>query len=215
MRVALISANVGCTTADSRDFSMIKDADIFILNETNYPTRIKALHPRLQGKIPKMLGYQMYPGYDYYIWIDAGFYLEEGAIQNFVDSCGNYDMCLFKHPYRTYVKEEFEFMLEYTNNNDYLSTRYKNEFFEEQQNMYYALEEYPNQTVYACGAFIYNKSIIYKQTFNLLEQWFYHNCRYSVQDQLSLPYLILKNKGIYNIGILEGNILDKNKYVHF
>jgi glycosyltransferase involved in cell wall biosynthesis len=56
-------------------------------------------------------------------------------------------------------------------------------------------------------------SLIFKQEFNLLQQWFYHNCRYSVQDQLSLPYLLLKNKEIYKIGLLEKKITKINKYV--
>ena len=33
--------------------------------------RINAMHPRLRAKMPKMLQWSDFPGYDYYIWVDS------------------------------------------------------------------------------------------------------------------------------------------------
>ena len=36
-------------------------------------SRIKAMAPRLRGKISKMIVWEDHPGYDYYIWADSRF----------------------------------------------------------------------------------------------------------------------------------------------
>jgi hypothetical protein len=188
--------------------------DFFKYDDNNYPTRMNALHSRLQAKIPKMLMHELHPGYDYYIWLDGNFSLvDSSAISNFINSCTNKDACFFAHPYRATVGEEFGFMLDHTNSNPYLIKRYLFEFFDDQYKEYCKAPGYLTEPLWACGSFIYSKSLLEKQDFNIMQQWFYHNCRYSVQDQLSLPYLMLLNKDVYNFGTLVGNLLGDNKYV--
>jgi hypothetical protein len=184
------------------------------LSDKNFVHRNKIFHPRLQAKIPKILGYELYPDFDYYFWLDGNFSLaSENSVMHFVKDCENLDACFFLHPQRTTVKEEFDFMFNNLQNNTHIQGKYQNECIKEQYEEYQKLKDFDNQPLYACGAFVYNKSLIFKQEFNLLQQWFYHNCRYSVQDQLSLPYLLLKNKEIYKIGLLEKKITKINKYV--
>jgi hypothetical protein len=45
-----------------------------------------------------------------------------------------------------------------------------------------------------CGTFIYSKSIIENKEYNLMKEWFYQNCLWAVQDQVSFPYLLHKFK---------------------
>jgi len=220
VRIAVISANLGGIDDGvkiihpEQTLAEGYEIEFFHLTDANYPLRHKALHPRLQAKIPKMLGYELYPGFDYYIWLDGNFSLvDQNSVMEFVRSCQGLDACFFAHPYRKTVKDEFEFMLSKLNNDQYLQDRYHNEYIEEQQQMYSKLEGFDNHSLYAFGSFIYNKNLIEKQEFNIFQQWFYHNSRYSVQDQLSFPYLLLKNKDIYNIGLLTGRITKINKYV--
>ena len=39
---------------------------------------------------------------------------------------------------------------------------------------------------------MYNPRIVENKEHNVLKEWFYQNCLYSVQDQLSLPYVLQK-----------------------
>lgn len=163
-----------------------------------------------------MLGYELFPDFDYYIWLDGNFSLfDENSILKFIESCHGYDACFFDHPNRKTIKEEFDFTLSNLENSAYLKSRYKNEYIKEQQILYSYTDRFWEQPVYALGVFVYNKSLINKQEFNIFQQWYYQNCRYSVQDQLSFSYLLLKNKGIYKIGQLHGNITKVNQYVMY
>lgn len=220
LRVAVVSANLGGMD-DAQAFTHPKqkmigaEIDIINLTDANFPTR-KSLHPRLQAKIPKMLAYELYPGYDYYVWLDGNFSLKnENSVKHFVENCKGFDACFFDHPERKFVGEEFDYMMNNMPHLEYLISRYGNDFFEEQKNLYYSNHQYSNANLHALGSFIYSKSIIEKQEFNIFQQWFYHCSRYSVQDQLSLPYLMLKNIDFYNFGKLEGCLTGENKYVTY
>ena len=220
-RIAVISANLGGidndinTNTPKQKIEEGYELEFFLLTDTNFPPRHRSLHPRLQAKIPKMLGYELYPGFDYYIWHDGNFSLNnEYSVMEFVKRCEGYDICFLPHPSRTTVGEEFEFMFKRLNNNRYLLERYQNEYLQEQRQLYSKLEGFSDQPVFALGSFIYSKDMTTKQDFNIFQQWFYHNCRYSVQDQLSLPYLLLKNKSVYTFNMLEGT-LSNNKYVTY
>ena len=45
-----------------------------------------------------------------------------------------------------------------------------------------------------------------------MKEWFYHNCLWSVQDQLSLPYLLQKFKTNYKL--FKGNVYN-NEYTKY
>lgn len=158
--------------------------------------RTKAMSPRLRGKIPKMLVWEDHPGYDYYIWMDSAFsLLKSNAIERMVDYCIGWDACFFSHPARTSVKQELDFVVELMrNDNQYLIERYSGEKMTEQVDFYMKDPTWRDDVLLACGIFIYSKSIVENKEYNLMKEWFYQNCLWSVQDQLSLPYLLHKFK---------------------
>jgi hypothetical protein len=174
--------------------------------------RIKAMSPRLRGKIPKMIVWEDHPGYDYYIWMDSSFsLLKTNAIEKMVDYCIGWDACFFKHPARTSVKQELDFVVELMkNDNQYLIERYSGEKMTEQVDFYLKDATWQDNLLLACGIFIYSKSIIENKEYNLMKEWFYQNCLWSVQDQLSLPYLLHKFKT--NFRLLEGSVYS-NYYI--
>jgi hypothetical protein len=181
------------------------------LTSTTETDRINAMHPRLRAKIPKMIVWEDHPGYDYYIWLDSRFsILDESAVERLVDECINKDVCFFKHCGRTSVKQEVDFVLELMKNgNKYLLDRYKGERMKEQVDYYYEDSTWKDTILFECGIFIYSKKIVENKMYNVMKEWFYHNCLWSVQDQLSLPYLV--HKFNINYGVLPGNVYD-NKY---
>ena len=173
--------------------------------------RIKSMSPRLRGKISKMIIWEDHPGYDYYIWADSLFsIINENAIEKLVDECLNVDACFFKHTARNSVKEESDFVLQgMAEGNQYLLNRYNGERIKEQTEHYSKDITWNDNCLFECGIFIYSKSIIENKEYNLMKEWFYQNCLWSVEDQLSLPYLI--HKFNINYKILPGNVYE-NEY---
>lgn len=179
--------------------------------------RVKAMHPRLRAKMPKMIVWEDKPGYDYYVWADSRFsILDELAIERLVDECIGVDACFFNHAAsgghaaRSSVKQELDFVLELMKyNNQYLLDRYQGERMKEQVDHYSQDPNWKDDTLFECGIFIYSKKIIEDKNHNLMKEWFYHNCLWSIQDQLSLPYLIYKFN--INYKTLPGTVYD-NKY---
>jgi hypothetical protein len=206
MKIAVITANIGGSSNNTICKQTVK-CDIYKLDNSNFHSRKNAMHPRLVGKIPKMLGWELYPDYDYYIWIDNSFSIrKETSIEWLINQLGNTEIALFKHPNRSSIKEEFDFMhYQMVRGDQYLIQRYSGEPMEEQISKYYQNESFIDNKLFACGCFVYSQKLV-ESSQNLMKDWFYHNCIWSVQDQLSLPYLLQKYKTNYNT--IEKNIFE-------
>jgi hypothetical protein len=163
--------------------------------EDSLPLRVNALHPRLQAKIPKMLSHEMDPGYDYYLWLDSSIFIAHpDAILWMLGELGDNEIALFRHPHRGSVRAELDFCLEQVNgHNAYLRSRYLNEPMREQVASYLASGAYVDDRLFACGIFLYSKSLLGHRP-DFLPGWYYECARWSVQDQLSLPWLLQKHQ---------------------
>ncbi len=179
------------------------------LTDKNFPNRTNALNPRLQSKMPRMLAFDMYPNYDYYFWTDSNITLNRpDTINTFYNLCKPHDMVLFSHPHRKFLHEEFRFMFE--NSNIPFLEKYKNEFIKEQYQAYKnQLKNFHTVPLYASGCFMYKNN---ETTRVLMKEWYYQNCRYSIQCQLSLPYVIELYKP--SVMSLSDNILE-NEYLKY
>lgn len=215
MKIKLISCNYG----DHRKVILnnpieIEKLGVDVVNydESNTQSRDKSLHPRLKGKIPKMLEWENGEDYDYYIWVDSKFTLNEGAITKLMGYIDGYDLCLFPHPHRSTVTEELGFMKQLMKNGDpYLHERYAGEDMELQLSRYFK-SGFLDDKLFACGCFVYSKRLVENKDFNVMKDWFYHNSLYSIQDQLSLPYLLQKHKINYNI--YDFDLLSNHLLIH-
>ena len=52
------------------------------VKSVNQADRLNAMHPRLRAKMPKMLQWAEFPGYDYYIWVDSKLRMDNPASVN-------------------------------------------------------------------------------------------------------------------------------------
>lgn len=183
--------------------SSIIEHNIVYLNDSNYPPRINALHPRLQSKIPKMLAFELFPDYDYYLWTDSNITLKTSeTIETIYNKCSSKDIVLFKHHVRNFVHEEFTFMFDNIHI-PYLE-KYINEPFQEQLEVYKkTCSDFQNLPLYEMGCFMYKNNERMRKT---MKEWFYHNARYSIQDQLSIPYVLDMFRP--HVGILGKNIIN-------
>jgi len=182
--------------------------DVFQYNDSNFPPRINALSPRLQAKIPRMFGYELHPGYDCYIWMDGSINIKSpNTIKYLIDGLDANEMFLFKHPKRTSIAEECRHVTyQISTGNEYLKKRYGNEPLQEEIDLYLSDQSFVDNQLFAAGCFVYRKEMDKKRFFR---DWFYHNCRYSILDQLSLPYLIHKHAIRYYCSDLD---IRKNPY---
>jgi hypothetical protein len=155
---------------------------------------IEGLTPRFQYRIPKMFGWQMFPGFTHYIWLDGSVSLmREDSVEWFLDALGDADMALFKHPYRKTIQEEVDHIETYLNRRagtkrgqDYLINRYENGLHKEQWADIQLDADYIDDKLYASTAFIYKDSEAVRDFFRL---WWLHQSRYWTVDQIALPYV--------------------------
>ncbi|WP_442587836.1 glycosyltransferase domain-containing protein [Pedobacter sp. AW31-3R] len=179
-----------------KDYSI----DTAFYNNFNTKSRENSLHTRLKGKIPKMMEWLSFPDYDYYIWVDSRFTLREGfleAIFRFENE--DADLFLFNHPDRSTIRDELEFMNLHMNDVNsplyfYLNIRYHGELINEQVELYLQDTSFYDHQLFSMGCFMYSKRIVTNSDYNLMSDWYLHNSLYSIQDQLSFPYLLHKHQ---------------------
>ncbi len=217
MKIKLISASYGGHSElkiNNHEELQKYNVDVVLYNDSNTPSRNLSLHSRLKGKIPKMLEWDLNEDYDYYIWVDSKFTLNDGIIEQLINGVQGYDLCLFNHPNRSSVKSELDFMNDLMARGDnYLISRYQGEDMDKQVSLYSQDSNFIDDKLFACGCFVYTKELVKNKEHNLLKEWFYHNTVYSIQDQLSLPYLLTKfktNYNTYNFNLLNCSYLKHN-----
>lgn len=188
------------------------DITISAYTNSNTLSRANSLHPRTKGKIPKMLEW-MNVDADYYVWIDEPFKIKSNNFgDEMLDNLGDNDICLYNHVARNTIYGEMRFVVDnMKDGNTYLLERYKGEPMEEQVNSYLSDINFTDNTLFNCGFFVYRKELIKNRDYNLMTDWFFHNCYWSIEDQLSLPYLFYKHNIKYSI-FKDGNVYN-NKYI--
>lgn len=151
--------------------------------------------PRLQAKIPKMFAWQLYPGYDYYVWLDGNLFLSHhNSLEYLLGAVEDHDIVVLKHPRRDTVYWEYRYNWRGLNNNapsNYLRKRYTNELLVEQHEALGGRHNKPSPTedipLYNGGVFIYRNIA---KVHELFKEWWYHVSRYLIMDQLSFAYLL-------------------------
>jgi len=193
------------------------EIELISYHDNNTKSRSNSLHPRTKGKIPKMLEWLDFDA-DYYIWMDAPMNFITNDIGNLVEkSIEDFDICLFKHPLNSSIKKElYSVENEIGNGNQYHISRYEGEYMQEQVNSYLEDPSFIDDNLFACGFFIYSRKLIENRNYNLMTDWFFHNCYWSIQDQLSLPYLLHKHNTkwkTFQIGDVYNNQFTKYQWM--
>jgi hypothetical protein len=194
MRILALSANLGGydkpKSWPEQKLDSGVELDIIRLTDETFPPRPLAMTSRLQCGIPKMFGWQLYPGYDAYIWIDSSCILtNEYSVMGFVGKLFNDDIAVFKHPDRNSISEEYHFMKARMERpgETYLNSRYKGEWIDEQYKFLMDDPTFEDNNLFASTAFIYRPSNKIKWSF---EEWWALKCRYLLHDQLAFPWVL-------------------------
>ena len=205
MRIAILQANLGGfdTPQDPVEQDTEHEITFHRWTDENFPP-ITGLTGRMQYRIPKTHGWEMFPGYDVYMWLDGSVSLKRpDCIEWYLAHLGKNDMALFKHPVRRYVRQEVDHIEEHLNlGKPYITARYKGGLHKEQYEKMLADPTYKDRTLYASTAFMYRNN---KRVQRALKDWWYEGTRYFTCDQVVLPYIIHKHK-------LRVSRIDENQY---
>lgn len=195
-RVALISANLGSYDPvvpwpEQRPPAYVR-VDVHRFTDANFPPRSLAMTSRLQCGIPKWWGWQMLPGYDVYIWVDASCAPAPGAVAWFLEQLGDGAIAVFRHPERRTIREEYEFMVARMarRGETYLNSRYKGEWLREQYDAIADDAEYEDDELFATTAFVYRPL---EDVQNAFRDVWCAKARYLLHDQLIFPYALTQN----------------------
>ena len=193
-KIAVISANLGGMDEMTPHAPQSLSYDNFIFTDRNFPPRFNAMTPRLQAKIPKFFGWQMAPGYDYYLWLDSTLSLSDrDSLKYFYDNCQGYDIVVLKHPSHPNVRQEARYTRKGIKQKArYIVSRYENELLKEQMDEIEADKDFVDDLLAIGGVFMYKNT---PKVHKMLKEWWYHVSRYIIQDQISFSY-VLKKSGL-------------------
>jgi len=211
-KIAVISANTGNFDKPVPYVPQSVPYHFYLFDDHNFPVRTRSMIPRLQARIPKCFGWQMVPGYDYYLWVDSSCaLLDPDSIKWFVEQLGDRDFAFFKHPHRNTIGEEAAYLKKRLAMPDtYITSRYAGELIDEQM----AEINDPELPLYASTAFIYRNTYGVQKA---LKEWWYHISRYHIIDQLGLPYALKQSNfkegsDLYGFNVIQENFM-KIKYL--
>lgn len=193
MKLAILSANLNSFDKIVEPVEQVLPKDIDLISyhcftDSDFPP-ITGLTPRFQYRIPKFFGWQMYPDYDYYIWLDGSMsFTKEDSVSWFIKELGNADMAVFKHPWRTSIQAESDHIEDHLQKGKpYITARYKNGLHKEQLKDIQLDTDYTDDHLYASTAFIYRDS---EEVRDALRLCWLHQSRYWTVDQLAFTYCL-------------------------
>jgi len=188
--VAVISANFGgyaCPKAHHMPQRVETTFRHFV--DYDIPSRERTLLPRMAAKVPKMFGWELLPGHDAYIWLDAPFRLSSTeSVAWWLEQLGDHDVAVFQHPTRHSIhKEASDLRINVRKQDAYSVDKYFGEDLAGIVSLIEADADFIDNHLYAAGAFCYRPTRATKQA---MRDWWWYVSRYHVNDQLSLPFAI-------------------------
>jgi len=162
------------------------------------------LHPRLQAKYYKLMCHRLFRAqgawgsdflrnpktcYDITIWIDGSIAIESSRFAEEVVSClDRYGMAMVVHPDRDCIYDEVSVCRDFP--------KYRNLPLQKQAD-YYKKKGYPEKNGLMAAGLI-ARDMRKKKLTTINRQWWNENLRWTYQDQLSLPFILWKNRYGYD-----------------
>lgn len=175
-------------------------------DDSNTPARHLALHPRMKAKIPKMLEWQRIEA-DWYVWLDSSIHIKSNSICDWILNTANgKPLCLFKHSYANSIAQEARRVRDnLAREVPYIKQRYAGEPIAEQVTHYYGDPDFKDDKLFGLTMFAYTRD-----AGALMKEWFHHNVIWTLQDQLSFPYVLQKSGLEYSL--FDSLITEPNPY---
>jgi len=183
MKACVITANIGNFDSPKSPIS-----DMFSYTDSDFS---RDLQPRLKSKYFKMCSHWLQPKYDLHIWVDSSFEVREGFIEWMIEQLGDADCAFVKHPWNTSIGEEVvNTHNSVVDGDEYAKSRYAGENMVDQVKSYLQ-DGFPMDFGLFCGGIFIRKNIPHVN--HAFDHWYIENIKWSMQDQLSLPYILWKH----------------------
>ena len=206
--VHFISAHFGGNVPWIRKIvSNVHNTSLSYYHDKNTPTRHLSMHPRFKSKIPKMLEWRFIES-DWYVWMDSSIKPKEDIdlADEIVKQAKGNPLCFFRHSKGNTIREEAKRTIQMLKSNQkYFSLRYSGEPILEQLIHYYGDPEFEDNKLFSTNFFVYHRSAS-----EFMQEWFNQVVDWSLQCQISLPYVLHKSGLKYSI--FEGYTNIENKY---
>lgn len=139
------------------------------------PARTLFKDPRRDARWHKLLSHQLFPNYDYTIWIDGSIVLKITP-EELVAKMGEADLMTFKHPNRTTVTEEAEECIRLKLDEEWVIKEYISRIGSSEFNLPLAETKV-----------VVRRNSAEVELFN--QEWFYQLMSGTLRDQISFPYV--------------------------
>jgi hypothetical protein len=160
------------------------DCDYKCITEQNTPVPLPNLPDRLKAKYFKLQAHKVFPGYDYYVWIDGNIEVTStDFVQKIIDA--THGIAIQAHHERQTIKQEIDFIL--NSENPYLTTRYKEQPLKQEYEYYLSKKMSPSAPLFACNIFAWH----YFQC-DFLNGWWDLVLQWSWFDQSAFSFLFKK-----------------------
>ncbi len=202
MKVAILTAILGNfdTPVDPVEQELpegVESVTFHRFTDEDFPP-ITGLTPRLQYRIPKLFGWEMFPGYDVYIWLDGSVtFKRPDCLKWFLDQLGDADFAFFKHPVRRNIRQESAHIEEkLQQGSGYIVSRYKNGLHREMVNHALGDTAFKDNQLFTSTSFIYRDSAL---TRDALRMWWFYQSRYYTCDQINQTYALFRSGAKVNV----------------
>lgn len=180
-------------------YTLVSDGSVLIPSDADFQIFNRpSINSRLVGKFVKCRPWE-YADADLFVWMDGSFELRSDAVQRMVEELGDGLVGFFPHPDRNSIIAEAKF-------SSFLS-KYPDQNVIGQANHYVSLGFPDGHGLWAGGLFIWRNCLKVRQ---LGQLWLDEILRWTVQDQLSLPF------ALWRCGIepraLSGGLLSNNLF---
>ena len=191
MRVAVVSSVFGRydepifveQTVDC-DYVLVTDGDGLVPAGWNVQVANPGkLHPRLAAKFAKCAPWRFVDA-DVWVWMDGSILPEAHCVEAFLDCLVDQDVAFYRHPLRASLTSEAQKSWE--------MHKYVDAPVREQVQSYLDGGHPDEWGLWAAGIFVFRNTLTVRQ---MGEFWLREICRWTVQDQLSLP-LALRTHGL-------------------
>lgn len=147
---------------------------------------------RLSSKVPKMMPF-LFTNNEYAVWLDAAFEIVGPGFHDFcIDSVKDYDFVVWDHPDR-HMRPDAYAEANYSQN----MAKYNGQDLHGQTS-HYLSEGFPaGSGLWACGTIVWRNCDASRE---FGSAWFGENVTWTIQDQVSFPYLVWKmqpNFGVF------------------
>jgi hypothetical protein len=206
MHFHAVSAHFGGPRPWTHYLSSSESLSSHYYDDRNTPSRHNAMHPRLKAKIPKMLEW-MNTEADWYIWMDSSIRLNDGIDlpKAVMQRSQGKPLCLFRHSAHSSIQQEAQVVQQaMLQGLTYHLNRYSGEPLASQVENYLSDQSFKDNKLFEMTFFAYHRSAA-----PLMQEWFMHNCLWSIEDQISFPYVLHKSGLEYSC--FEGSVC-KNEY---